>query len=149
MSKIILLDAGPLGLVTNPRATPENTKCSIWMQTRLGEGTRVLIPAIADYEVRRELLRAGKTAGIDRLNALWNQAGYDPVTPDVLLQASSFWAQVRNMGRRTAPDASLDGDVILAAHAVLLSRRGHQTVVATTNVKHLELFVEARLWRDI
>ncbi len=27
MSILVLLDAGPLGLVTNPRATPENEQC--------------------------------------------------------------------------------------------------------------------------
>ncbi len=60
MSRIILLDSGPLGLITNPSASAEDRECNAWMQTRLREGDRVMVPAISDYEVRRELLRAEK-----------------------------------------------------------------------------------------
>lgn len=58
MSRIILLDSGPLGLITNPSASEENRECNAWIQTRLREGDRVMVPAISDYEIRRELLRA-------------------------------------------------------------------------------------------
>lgn len=70
MSRIILLDAGPLGLATNPRASTENQECNLWLQTQLRQGVRVFVPEIADYEVRRELLRAGKSRGLARLDAL-------------------------------------------------------------------------------
>ena len=53
MSRIILLDSGPLGLITNPSASEENRECNAWIQTRLREGDRVMVPAISDYEVRR------------------------------------------------------------------------------------------------
>jgi hypothetical protein len=75
--------------------------------------------------------------------------GNVPLTTEIMLQAASFWAQARNMGKPTAPDTALDGDVILAAQAEVLSSEGHQVVIAATNVKHLNLFVDARLWRDI
>jgi predicted nucleic acid-binding protein len=149
MSDIILLDSGPLGLVTNPTASQENRECNQWMQSQLRQGIRVLVPAIADYEVRRELIRANKTNGIGRLDALKAAIGYVPLTTGALLQAAQFWAQARQVGRPTAPDLALDGDVILCAQAAVLSSEGHQVVVATTNVKHLEMFVDARLWRDI
>lgn len=48
MSDIILLDSGPLGLVTNPSASLENRECNQWMQVQLQRGVRVLVPAIAD-----------------------------------------------------------------------------------------------------
>ena len=149
MSDIILLDAGPLGLITNPRASKENRECNLWMQSQLRKGVWVLVPDISDYEVRRELLRANKTNGISRLDQLIEAVGYAPISTEVLRRAASFWAQARQMGRPTAPDVALDGDMILAAHSEVLSDAGHQVVVATTNVKHLELFVDARLWRDI
>jgi len=57
---IVLLDAGPLGLVTNPHATVESQRCKRWLVDLLNHGVRVLVPEIADYEVRRELLRAGR-----------------------------------------------------------------------------------------
>jgi hypothetical protein len=41
-----------------------------WLQHLLGKGALVLIPEIADYEVRRELLRAEKTASVARLDEL-------------------------------------------------------------------------------
>ena len=64
-------------------------------------------------------------------------------------QAAVFWAQARKMGKPTASDLALDGDMILSAHAAVLSGHGYEVVVATTNVKHLELFCDARLWRTI
>jgi predicted nucleic acid-binding protein len=149
MSRVILLDSGPLGLVTNPKASPENDACNQWMQNRLKADDSVLIPAIADYEVRRELLRAGKTRGIAKLDALKAATGYVPLTTEMLLKAADLWAQARNMGKPTAPDMALDGDVILAAQAAVLGAAGWQVIIATTNIKHLELFADARLWRDI
>jgi predicted nucleic acid-binding protein len=149
MSDIILLDSGPLGLVTNPRATQENLECNVWMQSRLQQGFLVLVPAIADYEVRRELLRAGKTRGLARLDSLKMVGGYAPLTSEALLQAAEFWAQARQMGRPTASEQALDGDVILCAQAAVLTAQGHRVIVATTNVKHLDLFCDARLWKDI
>lgn len=52
MSTVILLDAGPLGLVTNPRASQETVNCSLWLESLLLKGVEVKIPEIADYEVR-------------------------------------------------------------------------------------------------
>ena len=53
------------------------------------------------------------------------------------------------MSRIILLDAALDGDMILAAQAQDLTDQGHTTLIATTNVKHLALFADARLWRDI
>ena len=39
--------------------------------------------------------------------------------------------------------------MILSGHAAVISSQGHQVAVATTNVKHLDLFCYARLWTDI
>ena len=108
-----------------------------------------MIPEIADYEVRRELLRAGKDRGLGRLDALKSMLGYAPITTPVMLQAAEFWAAARNMGRQSANDASLDADMILAAQAGALARDGDETVIATTNVRHLALFSSARIWREI
>jgi hypothetical protein len=44
---------------------------------------------------------------------------------------------------------ALDGDVILASQAILVNNYGHEFIVATTNTKHLSLFVDAREWQDI
>jgi hypothetical protein len=99
--------------------------------------------------VRRELLRAGKERGLGRLDALRGMLGYAPITTPVMLKAAQFWASARKMGRQSADDASLDADMILAAQAGALVRAGDETVIATTNIRHLALFSPARIWRDI
>ena len=65
-----MLDAGPLGLVTNPNLSPQSLACARWMQALVTSGARVVLPEISDYEVRRELLRAQKRKGLERLDAL-------------------------------------------------------------------------------
>jgi hypothetical protein len=149
MSLIVLLDAGPLGMITNPKSSPENEACKNWLASLAYTGVEVVIPEIADYEVRRELLRAGKDKGLGRLDALKGMLGYAPITTPVMQKAAAFWATARNMGRQSANDASLDADMILAAQAGAFVREGDETVIATTNVRHLALFASARIWREI
>jgi predicted nucleic acid-binding protein len=119
------------------------------MQSRLLHGDRVMVPAISDYEVRRELLRANKTRGLSRLDGLKRAVGYIPLTTNAILRAAEFWAEARKLGKTTAPDLALDGDMILCAQSIELAGQGYEAVIATTNVKHLAMFADARLWRDI
>ena len=145
MSRVVALDAGPL--VTNPKRSPESVACAQWLQALVATGSRVVLPEIADYEVRRELLRGNRAAGLQRLDALAALVEYVPLTTAAMRQAAAFWAEARQRGRPTADDKALDGDVILAAQvATLESSNG---VVATTNVGHLLRYVQAALWRDI
>jgi len=147
---IVVLDAGPLGLVTNPRATPESLRCKQWLVDLLAGGVRVVVAEITDYEVRRELLRAGRTRGITHLDQFKRAANYLPITTDAMLLAAQFWADARRHGSPTAPDLALDADVILAAQAILLAQQEQDTVViATTNVGHRSRYTPANLWRDI
>ena len=74
---------------------------------------------------------------------------YLPITTDVMLKAAELSAQVRQDGKPTADSKALDGDVILAAQALLQAKQGYEVIVATTNVKHISRFVDARLWVDI
>lgn len=150
MSRIVLLDSGPLGMVTNPKASSAVVEeCKLWLNSLLLKGEIVMLAEIADYEVRRELLRAGKVAGIRRLNALKLRLTYRPLTTDVMLLAAELWADARKRGRPTADPNSLDGDVILAAQAILLESEGNEVIIATTNVAHLSQFIDAREWRLI
>lgn len=99
--------------------------------------------------MRRELIRAGKLAGIKRLDELKSQIPYRPLTSEVMLLAAQLWADARKRGRPTADPSALDGDVILAAQAILEANPGNEVVIATTNVGHLSQFVDAREWRLI
>jgi predicted nucleic acid-binding protein len=105
------------------------------------------LPEIADYEVRRELLRANRRESVARLDALAALIEYLPLNTAAMRQAAEFWAIARQHGQPTAGDKTIDGDMILAAQAATIGES--QVVVATTNVGHLARFVPAELWHDI
>ncbi len=147
---IVLLDSGSLGILTNPKGPPVTLECHHWVESLLLKGYRMILPEITDYEVRRELLRANKLAGIRRLDECklrWLE--YLPITTPVILKAAQLWAESRQAGIPTADPKELDGDVILAAQGLLVGEGGEEVVIVTTNVGHLSRFVEAREWRDI
>jgi len=141
MAKPIMLDAGPLGRIAHPRPNPEITA---WLTELLSANAVIIIPEIADYEVRRNLLLAGLTKSISRLNQLKQVLNYQPIHTAIMLKAAELWAEARKQGKPTADLKELDGDVILAAQALQAD-----ATVATENIGHLALFVEAKHWRDI
>ena len=147
MSRVVLLDSGPLGLLSDPKPSPRVLACGQWSRALLAAGSRLLIPEIVDYEVRRELLRAKKMKGLAALDALAMRLGYLRIETPIMQLAASLWAQARQRGRPTAGNASLDCDVILAAQA--LSLGDPNVIVATTNVAHISRYVPADLWENI
>ena len=68
MTKIILLDSTPVGLITNPKSTPLSTECQQWFYSLFDRDYSVVLPEIIDYEVRRELLRVNRANSIRRLD---------------------------------------------------------------------------------
>ena len=147
---IVLFDTGPLGILTNPKGPPVTLECLHWVEALLLKGYRMILPEIADYELRRELLRANKLKGIRRLDdCKLHLVEYLPITTPVILKAAKLWAESRLAGIPTAEPKELDGDVILAAQGLLVGEGGEEVVIVTTNVGHLSRFVDAREWRDI
>ena len=146
---VVLLDSGPLGLVSHPNAEKINAEAVEWLEALLSAGVSVLVAEIADYEVRRELLRAGRQRGVRRLDELKEAIGYHPITTRAMLTAASLWAEARKQGQPTAPDPALDADVILAAQARDVESEGQRVTVATTNPRHLSRFVDAKVWQEI
>jgi predicted nucleic acid-binding protein len=147
MSAAVVLDAGPLSTLASPHRSAQPLAARQWLAALQAAGRRVLVAEIADYEVRRELLRANKPAGVANLDQLGQQLEYLPVTTAAMRKAAELWAQARQLGHQTAADPALDGDVILAAQALTLGTAA--VVVATTNVGHLSRFVPAELWQNI
>lgn len=89
MSRIIVLDSGPLGMVTNPKSSSDIVReCKVWLNSLLARGETFILPEIADYEVRRELIRANKKAGIRRLDELKSLLSYRPITTEAMLLAA-------------------------------------------------------------
>ena len=150
MARVVLLDTGPLGLVTHPNATTTNAEAAGWLRELVTAGVAVRVPEICDYELRRELLRAGKTRSVMVLDRYKATLGYVPITTDAMLRAAAFWSDARRQGKPTAPDPALDADVILAGQAATLSAGGEdEIVIATTNVGHLSRFVAAEEWQEV
>lgn len=154
MNQIILLDSGPLGLITHPQSSPEADACKEWLRNLPPAGHLALVPEIIDYETRREILRRNSMNALQRLNALKTPNSYLPLTTEAMLQAAQFWATAQQQGLPTADRLALDADVILAAQAATLApaawgMAGARVVVATVNVGHLGRFVEARDWQAI
>ena len=146
----VALDSSPLGLVTQKTGKSLNgDACRVWMENLLVQGVRVYVPEVADYEVRRELIRTKNPGSIARLDRLKQFARYLPITTDVMLEAAELWAQSRNLGVATADIHALDGDLIIAAQALSLALATSEFVIATSNVRHLSRFVPAELWNNI
>lgn len=145
----VVLDTGPLGIATQRKSAPEAAACARWLFHLQEKGIEVLIPEIADYELRRELIRSGKQASIKRLDRLCQTNTYLRITTEAMRLAARYWADVRNAGTPTADNKALDGDVILAAQVGVLRIPPDQIVVATSNPKHLARFVPARRWQEI
>ena len=136
-------------MLVHPSETGEPRECKTWLKQLVVRGASVYVPEIADYELRRELLRMKSAESIKRLDELKTRLHYAPITTAAMLKAAEHWATARSAGRPTADDKALDGDAILAAQSALLPQSGDTVVVATTNVGHLSQFIDARSWRDI
>ena len=65
-----------LSLATNPKGSDESRRCKAWLAELVAAGVQIMVPEGADYEVRRELIRAGRRGGLDRLDNLARKAGF-------------------------------------------------------------------------
>lgn len=142
---LVVLDSGPLGRLCNPRRNPD---LRTWMDAGLARRASFVVSEAVDFEVRRELLRAGLQLWVGRLDRLSASVRVAPVTREIWLTAARLWAQSRSQGLPTADPKALDIDVVLAATGLSLQSED-EVVIATSNVRHLSRFVDARLWSDI
>lgn len=151
MSEVLFLDSGPLGLLTHPLRSLEVIRLTDWVSECLVRGRLVMVPAIVYYELKRELLRAGRSASVTRLDAFVNATPgrYVPLSDEALRLAAEIWAAARQRGKPTAEAKALDIDVLIAAQALSFTKIRSSVVIATTNVRHLSQFAEARHWKEI
>ena len=136
----LMLDTGPLGRIANPRRRPEITA---WV-LRFRATHQLIVPEIADYEVRREFLQARLDRSRDELDALKAALTYWPISTPAMLRAADLWADARRRGRPTADLKELDGDVILAAQTIEAG-----ATVVTDNIGHLGRFVPILPWSTV
>jgi predicted nucleic acid-binding protein len=109
----------------------------------------VAIPEIANYELRRELIRAKKSKGLAKLEELIRTLDYLCIDTGTMYLAADYWATARNKGKPTADCEALDGDMILCAQANKISDTQRRSIIATTNVGHLSIFSQADNWDGI
>ncbi len=150
MNSIIVLDTGVLGAAVH-QSSKVRVPTLNWITDHKLKGNQFRVPEIADYELRRELIRNQFTRSIADLNALRQILGYIALDTTTMNNAAQLWAQARQTGKPMAHPQALDGDVILCAQTLALqSLHPNETViVATTNVGHLTRFVTANLWQNI
>lgn len=152
MGRFIVLDAGPLGIASKKPNKPDAHACIQWIVDLEAAGAEIIVPEIADYEVRRELILHGKVAGLQRLDGMLRRFTYLPLSMLAMRKAAEWWAHVRKMGQPTAGPHDLDADAILAGQAFTVGRQpGDIVTIATTNVRHLSRFpgISADLWSNI
>lgn len=68
--KHLFLDSHPLSLLSKPNITPDVAAILTWFHSIRTAGHSVYIPEVIDYEVRRELVRSGRTLSVTRLDLL-------------------------------------------------------------------------------
>ena len=152
---IVLIDSGVLGKLCNPNSSPEVEAARERLYTLLAKGVYLVSSQICDYEVRRSLIlnsmRGLSSEGINNLNKLAEFIDFLPISNTVFKEAASLWAEARVQGIPTADDKSLDADIIICAQYKVLEQEypGRYIVIATTNVKHLSRFTEAKEWQEI
>lgn len=151
MKRYIVLDSTPLGLIVQRRGLKLADECRDWVSAHVASGRRVLVPEIVDYEIRRELLRIGKTSALAALESFLDAVPGRllPLHSDALRLAADLWAKARQQGIPTADRHALDVDVILAAQVLAHGFQPADFVVATSNVTHLARLVPAEQWSSI
>jgi hypothetical protein len=151
MSRVVLLDSGPIGLLTTPNENnAEAIRCQAWARELKRKGTLIRVPEIIDYEERREMIRCNSGAAIAALDQLSEVYGYLPLCTETMRRASQIWADVRILGVRSDVNERLDVDMILAAQAFIAARNGDDVWIATGNVRHLSMgWKQSCLWEEI
>jgi len=133
------------------KGLPAAEACRGWLAERVRSGIQVLVPEIADYEVRRELIRLGHVQALQRLDAfiLAVPGRYLGITTIAMKRAAELWAEARRQGVPTADPKVLDGDVILAAQALTSGHAIADIAVASSNPIHIRRFIASDLWANL
>jgi hypothetical protein len=152
---IVFIDSSVLGILANPNRVGEVRDCREWLYRLLAKGVYVCSSQICDFEVRRSMILESQIKPsvnhIPNLDRLQEIISFLPITSELLKKASVLWATARSQGIPTADNKSLDIDMIICSHWQMLQEEfpGRYVAIATTNVKHLSRFTEAKIWRNI
>lgn len=92
----LVLDETPLSLLTQTTGHAQGDACKAWYARLDRAGSRFYVPEVADYELRRELLRSGKTASLLRLDAFLAAEAdrFLPLSTPAMRLAASLWSDI-------------------------------------------------------
>jgi predicted nucleic acid-binding protein len=145
MATNYLLDSGPLGLLAHDRPV-RRIPIQDWLTQEIANGSTIYISEVADYEVRRELLRLIRSgqlppSRLHRLDQLPSLLVYLPLSTAMWRRAAELWAEARQLGAPSAGDAALDADALITAQALEVGG-----TVVTNNVAHIGRWVAVQPW---
>ena len=86
----ILLNSYPLSLASAPARVAVATAVTNWTVACLAAGHKIYIPEVIDYELRRELLRAGKAGSVKKLDGLKALLRFLPISSPAMLLAADL-----------------------------------------------------------
>ena len=89
MARRVLLDSGPLGAVTHPKAETRG-QVRGWLISLVDAGAFPTLPEIVDYEHRRKLLHLGAPRQVGRLDEFKDVFDYEPLSTRVMLRAAGL-----------------------------------------------------------
>ena len=128
------------------------------MQAIIQGGAIVAVPSIADYEIRRELIRCGKpTLDLDGLRTVCSHIPFCDVS---MKKAAEYWGRIRNVVGKPPPyDPTanrLDQDAMICGQAWAYAQEiNAEAIIATENIRHFEMLkdpkviIDVKSWRDI
>ena len=134
----LLLDTGVLGQICHPR---KHHDVRSWFRRAVREH-EFLISEVADYELRRELLRIDSRRSLARLDELARELRYLPTTTATWRAAARLWAAQRRAGFISGE--GLDGDLLIVAQA-----QEEAAAVVTFTEKHFESLADALSWTAV
>jgi predicted nucleic acid-binding protein len=145
MATNYVLDSGPLGLLAHDRPV-RRIPIQDWLTQEMANGSTIYISEVADYEVRRELLRLIRSgqlppSRLQRLDQLTSHCVYLSVSTTMWKRAAELWAEARQLGAPSAGDSALDADMLIAAQALEIG-----ATVVTNNVAHIGRWVAVQPW---
>jgi len=103
VSVAVVLDSTPLGLLCHPRQPPPVVACRQWITHLLAAGRRVIVPEIADYEVRREFFGWAARSHWQTWTATGLNLSTFPLRRPRCDGAAELWSQARTLVSRRRP----------------------------------------------
>ena len=134
----LLLDTNTLTELCHPH---RGLRVRRWFEAMHVRHT-VFLSGVAEYELRRELVRNHSVRALDALENLAERLPYVPMDRPMWKCAAVVWADQVAKGRM--PAQGISGDTLLAAQALVV-----RAVVITENLKHFEGIVLAMSWTDV